>query len=162
MPAATATRSSPRRNAQRAIRSGWAIGASISGRRRRAGVGWPVIVIVRRSGSAATGSGRERRGPALEAARLAMRGVLGRTQLLDGPALGVEQLGSARAPLGGLDLALPLEEHRLTAHVVLIILAQNACTGLLHQLSLVSPAGLADGLALKELRYTHLRDSPPA
>ena len=91
-----------------------------------------------------------------------MRGVFGRTQLLDGTALGLEELGTARAPLGGFDLPLPLEEHRLTAHVVLIILAQNACTGLLHQPSLVSPAGLADGLALKELRYTHRRDSPQA
>jgi hypothetical protein len=45
---------------------------------------------------------------------------------------------------------------------VLIILAQNACTGLLHRLSLVSPAGLADGLALKEVRYTESRDSPQA
>jgi hypothetical protein len=33
---------------------------------------------------------------------------------------------------------------------------------LLHRPSLGLPAGLADGLALKELRYAYLRDSPPA
>jgi len=33
------------------------------------------------------------------------------------------------------------------------MLPQGAGTGSLHRFSLFSPAGLADGLALKELRY---------
>src|SRR5215207_8255908 len=63
--------------------------------------------------------------------------------------------------LGNLDLALPLEQNRFPTHSV-VILPQGAGTGCLHRLSLFSPAGLADGLALKESRYTDHRDSPQA
>ncbi len=44
-----------------------------------------------------------------------------------------------------------------------VIRPQPAGAGVLHRLSLDLPAGLADGLALKELRYTATRgDSPLA
>jgi hypothetical protein len=42
----------------------------------------------------------------------------------------------------------------------LVILTQGAGTGSLHRFSLFSPAGLADGLALKEMRYADLRFAP--
>jgi hypothetical protein len=32
----------------------------------------------------------------------------------------------------------------------------------MHRLSLFSPTGLADGLALRKLRYVDTHDSPPA
>src|SRR5215211_1254728 len=40
------------------------------------------------------------------------------------------------------------------------MLPQGAGTGSLHRVSLFSPAGLADGLALKELRYAYWRFAP--
>jgi hypothetical protein len=43
-----------------------------------------------------------------------------------------------------------------------VIRPQRAGTGWLHRLSFLSPAGLADGLALKELRYAIAGDSPQA
>jgi hypothetical protein len=42
----------------------------------------------------------------------------------------------------------------------LIIVPRAAGSGGLHRLSFVVPAGLADGLALKELRYVYFDDSP--
>ena len=115
------------------------------------------------TGGARHGRSVSSRRPALEAARLLAGGVLARTQLRDGAALtGVVGLAveAARTALGRLDLALPLEEHRLAAHVFLIMLPQGAGTGSLHRFSLFSPAGLADGLALKELRYALRRFAP--
>ena len=44
----------------------------------------------------------------------------------------------------------------------LIIVPHGAGSGGLHRLSFVVPAGLADGLALKELRYVYFDDSPLA
>src|SRR5215207_8906698 len=110
--------------------------------------------------------GEQLGGAALEAARDLVGGVLVGTQLRDGATLaglgtllpGPPEAGGTA--LLGLDLALPLEEHRLAAHVVLVILPQGAGTGSLHRFSLFSPAGLADGLALKEMRYADLRFAP--
>src|SRR5688572_18146748 len=68
---------------------------------------------------------------------------------------------TALTSLGVLDLALPLEQDRLATHSV-VILPQSAGTGCRHRLSLFSPAGLADGLALKESRFAKHRDSPQA
>src|SRR6185503_8696498 len=105
--------------------------------------------------------GEELGGAALEAARLLVGRVLGRTQLRDGaPLAGVLELAAARAALGGLDLPLPLEEDRFAAQVFRFLLPQGAGTGSLHRFSLFSPAGLADGLALKELRYALRRFAP--
>jgi hypothetical protein len=42
-----------------------------------------------------------------------------------------------------------------------VFLPQGAGSGCGHRISFVSPAGLAVGLALKELRYADHRDSPP-
>ena len=122
MPAATATSNRPSRNAQRAIRSGWASCASITARRRRAGVGWPVIVIVRRS---ATGSGCRAIGSAGS-----LVDFLSRPHEAAGVGDGVLRLGTLAGvePLGDLDLALPLEEDRFLAHLV-VILPQGAGTG---------------------------------
>jgi hypothetical protein len=44
----------------------------------------------------------------------------------------------------------------------LVVLPHGAGGGCLHRLSFVVPAGLADGLALKELRYVYFDDSPLA
>ena len=63
--------------------------------------------------------GEQLGGAALEAARLLMRGVLGRTQLRDRAALALGlQLVAARAALGGLDLPLPLEQDRLASRLM--------------------------------------------
>src|SRR5918996_6176477 len=104
----------------------------------------------------------------LEATRRIVRGVLrGRGREPDASGLLVagilvRALEATRPPLGLGDLALPLEEHGFATHLLLVILRQDAGSGCLHQLSFVSPAGLAVGLALKELRFAVTRDSPPA
>src|SRR5688500_6682479 len=91
-----------------------------------------------------------------------MGGVLRGAQLRDRAALAVVlvELEAAGTPLLGLDLPLPLEQDRLAAHVLCLMLPQGAGTGSLHRFSLFSPAGLADGLALKEMRYASRRFAP--
>src|SRR3954462_12209899 len=90
--------------------------------------------------------------------------VPGRAELRHGAALALGlELVAARAALGGLDLPLPLEQDSLTTlatHVFSFMLPQGAGTGSLHRFSLFSPAGLAVGLALKELRYASRRFAP--
>ena len=118
--------SSPSRKAQSAIRSGWAIWLSTTERRRRGGVGWPLIVIVRRS----PGSGCARSGAAsgsggvstsCSAGREGGRVLAwrGRSKRFDLRASAGSISGSTRrtrgAPeprprtLGSLDLPLPLK-----------------------------------------------------
>ena len=100
------------------------------------------MVTVRRSRERLLGE--QLGGAALEAARLLVGGVLGRTQLGDGAALALAlALETARTPLRGLDLALPLEEHRLAAHVFRFMLPQGAGTGTLHRVSLFFACGVS-------------------
>src|SRR3954462_2054281 len=90
--------------------------------------------------------------------------VPGRAELRHGAALALGlELVAARAARGGLDLPLPLEQDRLATlatHVFRFMLPQDAGTGSLHRFSLFSPAGLAVGLALKEMRYASRRFAP--
>jgi hypothetical protein len=52
-------------------------------------------------------------------------------------------------------------DHDSAACALLIIVPRTAGSGGLHLLSFVLPAGLADGLALKELRYVDLSTIRP-
>jgi hypothetical protein len=54
------------------------------------------------------------------------------------------------------------DDDRTAAVDSLVVLPHGAGGGCLHRLSFVVPAGLADGLALKELRYVYFDDSPLA
>ena len=100
------------------------------------------MVIVRRSPAVERSKRRGCRGGLAEAGSATVVGIRAGRRT-------VEAAGTA---LGRLDLPLPLEQHGLAAHSSCSS-PQGAGTGCWHRLSFLLPAGLADGLALKELRY---------
>ena len=129
------------------------------------GRGRPVIVIG--AASAGLGAGAARSG----AARRGWRPRRGRTAAMRrGASCGTASADASAAPepfpygsvlgstrLGRRSAASILRSHWSSTASRLISCASSsgriACTRCLHRLSFVSPAGLADGLALKELRY---------
>jgi len=72
-----------------------------------------------------------------------------------GGLLGALEAAGAQRRLVYEGLLLPRRQDCLAVGVhIVVILPQGAGAGWIHRISFLSPAGLADGLALKESRYT--------